>query len=126
MINYIDMETNTCIFGYGCIGIQACMNNIQFSEIHPSADIGSSLYNKEGIKIGDWEYTGNKVIIHFDNINETKSFSESLKIIEDKCGGVFEFKNIILDFTKYRQESIEVMKKHIKIVKNSLLMLMAC
>ena len=62
----------------------------------------------------------------FNTINEVQTVCDLLKNVEDNQGGSFEFKGVIFDFTVYKQASMEVVKKAMKLVKRNVISLMAC
>lgn len=127
MNEFVDTRINNCRFGYGGIHLSSCMQILMFREIKPPIGAGNKLFDKENnIKIGDWEYTGNRLSIDFENIYEIESFYASLKKIEEDKGGVFKFKDITLDFTEYKQESLDVVKSVMRGIESNVMRLLAC
>jgi hypothetical protein len=120
------METKTCIFGYGGIQVSTMMQMIVFKGIKPPMGAGTRILDKEGNKIGDWEYTGSTLTVLFDTMTEIKTVCDLLSEIEKNQGGSFTFKGITFDFTRYEQASMNIVKTGMGKVKIGLTRLMAC
>lgn len=126
MERFVDTRINNCYFGYGGIVVHAYAQVIAFKEIKPTVEVGAEIYDKEHNKIGDWDYTGNQLSIMFKNMDEINKFCIALDKTEELKGGFFKFKDIILDFTHYDQESMKVVKGAINHVRRNMISLMAC
>jgi len=53
MIDYVNMETNTCFFGHGGVAVEVNAHVIRFRGVKPPMGVGTYLRDKNGIKIGD-------------------------------------------------------------------------
>lgn len=126
MTDYVNMETKTCIFGYG--GIQVCtmMQMIVFKGIKPPMGAGTRILDEKRNKIGDWECTGSTLTVLFDTMTEIKIMCDLLDEVEKNQGGAFIFKGIAFDFTRYEQASMNIVKSAMGKVKLGLTRLMAC
>lgn len=126
MIDYVNMETNTCIFGYGGIRVKPVMQYIHFYGIKPPVGAGTYILDENGNKIGDWEYTGSKLNVLFNTTEEIHTVNNLLSEIEKNKGGSFTFKGITFDFTTYEQASMNIMKSAMEHVTFALMRLIAC
>ena len=126
MIDYVNTETRTCVFGYGAIRVVPFLQTIKFQEIKPPQGAGTRILDENGNKIGDWEYTGNQLSIMFSTLTEIKELLELLSEIEKNQGGSFTFKDITFDFTTYHQASMRAVKSSVELVKFDIIRLMAC
>lgn len=126
MIDYVNMETKTCLFGYGGIEISVCAQIIQFAGIKPPMGAGTRIREEDGTKIGDWEHTGSKLSVLFNTMDEAHTVCDLLQNVEDNQGGLFEYKGVIFDFTEYKQASMEIIKKAMRSVKRNIASLLAC
>ena len=127
MNEFVDIRINNCRFGYGGIFINISYQMISFCEIKPPVGAGNYVFDKEdNIKIGDWEFTGNKLTIFFDNLDDVQKFETALDKTEELKGGFFKFKDVILDFTKYEQASLDIVRNAVKRVKLNIISLSAC
>lgn len=126
MIDRISSETPTCAFGYGDIAVSFSLNVMILRGVKPPMECGATIISDDGIKMGDWEYTGQRVDIPFNNSHEMNMFTELLEDIETNRGGVFMFKGVKFDFTKYDQRSMVVVKSVIRRILANLLMAIAC
>ena len=128
MIDFVDMKSKTCIFGYGGVKISIPGQVILFEGITPPMGAGAEILDKNGVttvKVGNWEFTGSKLMIVFDSLSDIQNISENLDKIEKAQGGSFEFKDITLDFNVYKQESMDVVKSAVKWAKYNIISLMA-
>ena len=126
MTDCVNMETKTCIFGYGGIRVVPFLQTIQFQEIKPPQGAGTTILDENGNKIGDWEYTGNNLCIKFDTVAEVKEVLELLSETEKNQGGSFVFKGVTFDFTTYHQASMRAVKAGVELVKLDIIRLIAC
>ena len=127
MVDYVDIKTNTCFFGYGGIDIGVIDQTIIFKGIKPPQGAGTRIWNVDCTeKIGDWEYTGSKISVSFKTMDEIKTVCDCLKSVEENQGGSFKIKDVTFDFTKYKQESMNVVKCAIGYAKLNMLQIMAC
>jgi hypothetical protein len=120
------METKTCFFGYGGVEVDVAMQMIRFRGIKPPVGAGTHIYDENGNKIGDWEYTGNNLHVLFNTMDEVNNVCDWLKAIEDGQGGLFTFNGVTFDFVKYEQASMEAVKCAMKMIKRNMVLLMAC
>lgn len=125
MVGYMDVETNTCVFGCGGIAVVAELYMIVFREIKPPMEVGYTL-SRNGEKIGDWEFTGNSLYVELHTLDEVQILHDLLRNVEDNHGDLFEFKNVIFDFTTYNQKSVDVVKGAANRVMTEMLRCMAC
>lgn len=116
----VNMETKTCIFGYGGIQVKTFLQMICFKGIKPPVGAGTRILDKEGNKIGDWEYTGSQLNVLFNTMTEIKIMCDLLDEVEKNQGGVFIFKGITFNFVKYEQASMNVVKEGMEKVKFSI------
>lgn len=126
MTDCVNIETKTCIFGYGGIDIGIDMQALVFMGIKPPVGAGTQIWEKDGTKIGNWEFTGSRLYVMFSTMDEVNAVCEHLNAIEAENGGSFVFKGVTFDFTAYMQESMEVVKSAMALVKRNILYLMAC
>lgn len=126
MTDCVNMETKTCIFGYGGIKVGVILQMIEFKGIKPPVGTGTKIFDKEGNKIGNWEYTGSRLNILFDTMTEIKTVCDLLSEIEKNQGGSFTFKGITFDFARYEQASMDIVKSVMEDVKLGVLRLIAC
>lgn len=126
MIEYVNMETKTCIFGYGAIRVKPILQYVEFYGIKPPMGAGTHILDENGNKIGDWEYTGSKLSILFNTMAEVREIRSLLSKIEDNQGGSFTFKGITFDFTAYEQASMNIVKSAMEHVALSITRLIAC
>lgn len=121
------MEYKTCIFGYGAIDVGVVDRTIIFKEIKPPKGAGTRIWNKDCTeKVGDWEYTGNELFLKLNTIEDVENVYEQLKKIEANRGGFVVFDCITLEFTEYKQESMNIVKSAVNQVRRNILCLMAC
>ena len=127
IIDCVNTETNTCIFGYGGIDVGVINQTIIFKGIKPPQGAGTKIWN-DGCteKIGDWGYTGSKLSITFKSMDDVELISKWLNDIELALCGTTYFNGITLDFTKYEQASMNVVKSAMKYVRLNMLQLIAC
>ena len=123
MTDCVNMETRTCVFGYGGIRVGVRLQMLDFAGIRPPVGAGTQIFGKDGSKIGDWEYTGSHLGIMFHNMIEIKAVCARLDEIEKNRGGSFTFNGITFDFTKYEQASMDVVKSAMEDVKLNVLRL---
>ena len=126
IVDCVNMKTKTCVFGYGGIHVSVLMQRIECYSIKPPLGAGTKILDKDGNKIGDWEYTGNQLNVLFNTITEFKEMCSLLSEIETNKGGTFTFKGITFDFTKYEQESMNIVKQAMRFVELNFIRLMAC
>lgn len=126
MTNYVNMENKTCIFGYGGIAVDVVAQSVIFQEIKPPMGAGTKIWETDGTKIGDWEFTGNKLCLRFGTLDEIRDICIMLTKIEKKQSGSFKFKDITFDFEMYKQESMDIIKHAMVLVTRNLTYLMAC
>lgn len=126
MTDCVNMETKTCIFGYGGIRVEAIMQYLQFKGIKPPMGAGTRILDDNGNKIGEWEYTGSKLHILFNTMTEIKTMCDLLIEIEKNKGGSFTFKGVTFDFWVYEQASMDIVKSAMEKVKLSMTRLIAC
>lgn len=126
MIDCVDMETNTCIFGYGGIDVGVIGTTILFKGIKPPQGAGTRIWNKDGTKVGEWEYTGSQISVLFNTMSEIETVCNCLKTIEENQDGLFKFKDITFDFTEYKQVSMNIVKTAMRDVRLNILQIMAC
>lgn len=126
VINYVNTETKTCIFGYGGIRVKPLLQYVEFYGIKPPVGAGTYILDENRNKIGDWEYTGSKLSILFNTMEEVREIRSLLSKIEDNQGGSFVFKGITFDFTAYEQASMNIMKSALEHVTFAMLRLIAC
>ena len=122
----VNMETKTCIFGYGGIQVKTFLQMICFEGIKPPMGAGTRILDEEGNKIGNWEYTDSELTVLFNTMTEIKTVCDLLSEIEKNQGGSFTFKGITFDFTRYEQASMNIVKAAMENVKLNMLRLMAC
>ena len=125
-MDYVNMETKTCIFGYGGIRVDTVMQYLQFNGIKPPMGAGTRIFAANGDKIGDWEDTGSELHILFNTMTEVKTVCDLLSEIEKNHGGTFTFKGITFDFTRYEQASMNIVTYAMQKIKFYLTMLIAC
>ena len=123
----VNMETKTCMFGYGGIDISVINQTIIFKGIKPPQGAGTRIWNESCTKkIGEWEYTGSKLSITFKSMDDVELMSKWLNDIELALCGTTYFNGVTLDFTKYEQASMNVVKTAMKDVRLNMLQLIAC
>lgn len=126
MTDCVNMETKTCIFGYGGIRVKSIMQYIYFKGIKPPMGAGTRILDDNGNKIGDWEYTGSELHILFNTMTEIKMVCDLLDEIEKNQGGAFFFNGITFDFTRYEQASMNIVQSAMENVKLNMTRLIAC
>lgn len=126
MNDCINMETKTCFFGYGGIIVSARFHSMYLIGIKPPIGSGSKLKDSDGNKIVDWDYTGSKLSVLFDTLDEVKEFYNMLDSIKTKKGGFFEFKGVIFDFNKYEEVSVEIVRDIVDMIKREIFRVSAC
>ena len=126
MIDCVDMKSNTCIFGYGGIDVGVIGQTILFKGIKPPQGAGTRIWNNDGTKVGEWEYTGSQISVSFKTIDEIKTVCDCLKTIEENQDGLFKFKDITFDFTEYKQASMNVVKTAMRDARLNMLQIVAC
>lgn len=126
MTNCVNMETKTCVFGYGGIHVKPFLQTIHFKEIKPPQGAGTHILDKDGNKIGDWKYTGNQLDILFRTLIEVREMLSLLSEIEKNKGGSFTFKGVTFDFWVYEQASIDIVKSAMEYIQWNMLRLIAC
>ena len=125
-MDYVNMETNTCFFGYGGVAVKTFFQRLILSGIRPPMGVGTQITDKDLNKIGDWEYTGKNLFITFKNMDEVHDICNKLDIIEINKGGSFEFKGVVFDFMNYDPESVRVLRKKLEKVEKGILFSVAC
>lgn len=127
MVDYVDIKTNTCFFGYGGIDVGVIGQTIIFKGIKPPQGAGTKIWN-DGCteKIGDWEYTGSKISVSLKTMDEIETVCGCLKSVEENQGGSFKIKDVTFDFTKYEQASMNIVKSAIRYARLNMLQIMAC
>ena len=127
MTDCVNRETRTCVFGYGGVRVEYVANTILFEGIKPPVGAGTHIFDKDnGQKVGDWEYTGHVVRIELCSMAEVETLHNLLSEVEANYGGSFEFKGITLDFTHYKQISMDVVVRVVLHAKRQLCFLLAC
>ena len=126
MINCVNTETKTAIFGYGGIKVDVSIYRLGLYGIRPPVGAGTQILDSNGEKIGDWEYTGEHFIICFGTYEEANRMFRYLDNVEKNQGGVFQYDGITFDFTWYRQASMDVVKKAMRFIIGNFLQVMAC
>ena len=116
MIDFVDIRTNTCIFGYGGIETSVIGQTLSFRGIKPPQGAGTRIWNEDGTKVGEWSYTGSQISTLLKTIEEVEAVYNQLKNIEENRGGSSKFKDVSFDFTKYKKESVNVVKAAIEMV----------
>jgi len=61
----------------------------------------------------------------FNSIEEVQTVYNLLKNVENNQGGSFKFKEVVFDFTEYKQASMDVIKDAMRVVKRNVTLLMA-
>ena len=126
MTDCVNMETKTCFFGYGGIDVSLVGRMIAFKGIKPPLGAGTQIWNKDGNKIGDWEFTGHDLCILFNTIDEINDMFNALKEIEECKHGSFTIKDVTLNFVEYKQVSMDIVKQAMHYVKRNMILLTAC
>lgn len=126
MNDYVNIETKTCFFGYGGIQVSTLFQSLILKGIKPPMGAGTRIIDHDGNKIGDWEYTGSRVTILFNNLDEVKEICNMIDYIEDNQGGAFEFKGLTFDFTKYEHASVGILRRGMDMIKKAILLVSAC
>ena len=126
MNTYINMDTKTCVFGYGAIDVCVTCQIILFSEIKLPVGAGTKIWNNDGTKLGDWEFTGNKIYVVCSTLDEVNNLANMLKEVEAGNISSFEYGGVTFDFTMYKQESMNVVKNAVTWVRLNILRVMAC
>ena len=126
MTDCVSMESKTCRFGYGGIRVNVTLQYLQFEGIKPPVGAGTRILDKDRNKIGDWEFTGCRLHILFNTMEEVKTLCNSLSEIEENRGGAFTFKGITFDFWAYEQASMNIVKEAMELIKFNMMQLIAC
>lgn len=126
MIDCVDIKTNACIFGYGGIDVGVIGQTIIFKGIKPPQGAGTRIWDRDGTKLGEWEYTGSQILVSFKTMGEIETVCDCLKTIEENQDGLFKFKDITFDFTEYKQVSMDIVKAAMRDVRLNVLQIMAC
>ena len=126
MINCVNTETKTAIFGYGGVKIDVCNRQLGLYGIKPPVGAGTKILDDLGQKIGDWEYTGENLLIWFTSYEDANRVFHCLKEIENTKGGTFKFNDITFDFTRYEQASMDLVKQAMNFIIKNFLVCMAC
>ena len=121
----VNFHTKTLYFGYGDIAVGNTMISLNFTEFEPPVEVGTvitdDLINEVGLK-----YTSDSVNIHICSYEEAQLLEGALDRINGKDVVLFKFKDWVFNFVTYDPKSIEVIKKHLKVVRSNLLMCSAC
>ena len=126
MIECVNIDTNTCIFGYGGIDVGVIGQTIIFKGIKPPQGAGTRIWNNDRTKVGEWEYTGSQISVLFKTMDEIETVCDCLKSIEKNQGGSFKIKDVTFDFMKYEQASMNIVKTAMRDVRLNILQIMAC
>lgn len=126
MKSCINTEEKVCFFGFGGIAVNVCCQTIIFKEIAPPKGAGNRLFEEDGTKDGEWDYTGNEITVSFSNIEDIKKMLAMINLIETTKNGSFVFRGVTFDFNEYKQESLYIVKKAVEKVRTNLISLMTC
>ena len=126
MIDYVNMETKTCFFGYGGIAVETYFQILILKGIKPPVGAGTQILKYDGTKVGDWEYTGSQLSVLFNTLDEVQEVCNILDDIENNKGGSFEFKGVVFDFTTYEQASVSILRESMEHVIKGILLSLAC
>lgn len=80
----------------------------------------------DGTKVGDWKYTGSRLSVPFNTLDEAQEVCNILDDIENNKGGSFEFKGVVFDFTAYEQASVSILRESMEHVIKCMLFSLAC
>lgn len=126
MVDCVNIKTSTCIFGYGGIDVGVIGQTIIFKGIKPPQGAGTRIWNNDGTKVGEWEYTGSQISVSFNTMDEIELVYKWLNDIEVASCGVCHFNGVTFDFMKYEQASMNVVKTAMRDVRLNILQIMAC
>lgn len=130
MEHCVDIENKTLYFGYGGIDIHSIYYGLEFRGIKPPQGAGQTIwkmYRDKIVKVGNWEHDGNMLTIHFKGIEDIQTFCQILDHIEERKGQCsISFNNIKLNFDKYVQASMDILKYKANVVRYNMLQVIAC
>lgn len=119
------IKDNVIYFGYGTVAVDSLGNKLYFREIKPPCEIGSCITEK--LVSGEVAFTEKQADILFKNYNEVLEFEQLLNThVNCSKERILEYKDLVLDFTKWNVGSLIVVKKHLSEIQRYLLRLIAC
>ena len=121
-----EYEIKKVVFGYGAIRFSVCGQVLTLIEIKPPVGAGTRILDDNYEKIGDWEDTGRRISIMFNNFEEVKECEHWLDQIEAGNLRSFVFKDVLFDYTTFHESGLAIMRRGLDLVKLGLCMLSAC
>jgi hypothetical protein len=119
-------EVKKVIFGYGAVRFSVNSQVLTLIEIKPPVGAGTRIFDDNYEKIGDWEDTGRRISIMFNNFDEVKKCEHWLDQIEAGNLRSFAFKDVIFDYTTFHESGLILMRRGLHYVKMGLCLLTAC
>lgn len=121
-----ECEVKKVIFGYGAIRFSTACNVLSLIEIKPPVGAGTRIFDDNYEKIGEWEDTGRRISIMFNNFDEVNECERWLDHIEAGNIRSFVFKDVLFDYTTFHESGLTLMRRGLHYVKIGLCMLSAC
>lgn len=121
----IDFKDNILYFGYGDILVNSDLICLKFINCKPPVPVGTLLTDEVRDKF-NVKYTSDWINIPFLTYDEIVDFEKLLDEVLERTTYYFYFKDYQFNFSNWNPTSIEVIKAHLSIVKQTLLMTVAC
>lgn len=121
----IDFKDNILYFGDGDILVNSDLNCLKFVNCKPPLQVGTLLTDEVRDKF-NVKYTSDWINIPFLTYTEVEYFEKLLNEVLDRTTHYFYFKDYQFNFSNWNPKSIEVIKAYLSIVKQTLLMTIAC
>lgn len=121
-----DNEVKKVVFGYGAIRFDVHSQVLTLIEIKPPVGAGTRIFDDNYEKIGEWEDSGRRISIMFNNFDEVAECERLLDHIEAGNLRSFVFKDVIFDYTTFHESGLTLMRRGLYWVKQGLCLLSAC
>ena len=109
----------TIYFGYGDVAVGSTMSHLIITPIKPPQEVGSD------IDMGNVEIMGEPIKFTFKAIKKVNELIDTLDAICPE-NNTLVFRGYTFDFSKYNEQSIKVIKKHLENIKTNMSLLIAC
>ena len=120
----IDFKDNILYFGDGDILVNNSLGGLMFVNCKPPLEVGTELTEELKEELGV-KYTSDWINIPITTYDEAKYFGKLLDEVTEQTTHYFYFKDYQFNFSNWNPKSVEVIKKHLSIVRKYLLMCMA-
>lgn len=118
----IRLDSKTLYFGYGDICVGSNWLSLEFREFEPPTEVGTWFEELPE----NFKWLSEKIRISITSYEEAVELGKLLDSMDGKDNFQFDFKGWRFNFSNWNPKSVETIKKHLSVVRDKLLMCIAC